>query len=95
MKNLTALIGPSLCRTSGWRDALVEAARAAGQDPEVVVAETDSDDDMEGLYIKVEEDGRTVERYKWVRPTFVTAVLDSGSHWQDRPILPNRVVARV
>ncbi|MEU3647499.1 RNA ligase family protein [Lentzea sp. NPDC034063] len=95
LKDLTALIGPSLCRTPGWRAALVEAARAAGQDPEVVVAETDSDDDMEGLYIKVEEDGRTVERYKWVRPTFVTAVLDSGSHWQDRPILPNRVVARV
>jgi hypothetical protein len=95
VKDLTALIGPSTCRTPGWRDVLVEAARATGQDPEVVVAETDSDDDMEGLYIKVEEDGRTVERYKWVRPTFVTAVLDSGSHWQDRPILPNRVVPRV
>ncbi|WP_112263501.1 RNA ligase family protein [Lentzea terrae] len=95
LKDLTALIGPSTCRTPAWRDALVEAARAAGQDPEVVVAETDSDDHMEGLYIKVEEDGRTVERYKWVRPTFLTAVLDSGSHWQDRPILPNRVVSRV
>jgi RNA ligase len=95
LKDLTALIGPSTCRTPAWRDALVEAARTAGQDPEVVVAETDSDDHMEGLYIKVEEDGRTVERYKWVRPTFLTAVLDSGSHWQDRPILPNRVVSRV
>lgn len=95
LKDLTALVGPSTCRTSRWRDVLVEAAQAAGQNPNVVVAETDSDDDMEGLYIKVEEDGRTVERYKWVRPTFVTAVLDSGSHWQDRPILPNRVVPRV
>jgi hypothetical protein len=95
VKDLTALIGPSTCRTPAWRGALIEAARAAGQDPEVVVAETDSDDHMEGLYIKVEENGRTVERYKWVRPTFLTAVLDSGSHWQDRPILPNRVVSRV
>ncbi|MFD9702203.1 RNA ligase family protein [Lentzea sp. NPDC059081] len=95
VQDLTALVGPSTCRTPGRRAVLVDAARAAGQDPEVVVAETDSDDDMEGLYIKVEEDGRTVERYKWVRPTFVTAVLDSGSHWQDRPILPNRVVSRV
>ncbi|SEQ68875.1 RNA ligase [Lentzea xinjiangensis] len=95
VKDLIALIGPSTCRTPRWRDALVEAARAAGQDPDVVAAETDSDDDMEGLYIKVEEDGRTIERYKWVRPTFLTAVLDSGSHWQDRPILPNRVVSRV
>ncbi|HEX7301580.1 RNA ligase family protein [Lentzea sp.] len=95
VKDLTALVGPSTCRTAGWRDVLVEAARAAGQDPDVVAAETDADDDMEGLYVKVEEDGRTVGRYKWVRPTFVTAVLDSGSHWQDRPILPNRVVSRV
>lgn len=95
LKELKALVGPSTCRTGRWRDVLVEAARSAGQDPDAVVAETDSDDDMEGLYIKVEEDGRTVERYKWVRPTFLTAVLDSGSHWQDRPILPNRVVAGV
>jgi hypothetical protein len=95
VKDLTALIGPSTCRTLGWRDVLAEAALAAGQNPDVVVAETDSDDDMEGLYIKVEEGGRTVERYKWVRPTFVTAVLDSGSHWHDRPILPNRVVPHV
>ncbi|GLY54306.1 RNA ligase family protein [Lentzea sp. NBRC 102530] len=94
LKDLTALLGPSTCRTSGWREALVASARALGQDPQVVVAETDSDDDMEGLYIKVEEGGRTVERYKWVRPTFLTAVLDSGSHWHDRPILPNQVVAR-
>ncbi|ANZ35024.1 DNA ligase [Lentzea guizhouensis] len=95
LRELKSFVGPSTCRTERWRDVLVEAARSAGQDPDVVVAETDSDDDMEGLYIKVEEGGRTVERYKWVRSTFLTAVLDSGSHWQDRPILPNRVVARV
>ena len=41
------------------------------------------------LYIKVEEDGETVDRYKWVRPSFLTAILDSGTHWQERPIVPN------
>ena len=44
---------------------------------------------MEGLYIKVEEDGRTVARYKWVRPDFLTAILDSGTHWLDRPLVAN------
>ncbi|GAA0262184.1 hypothetical protein GCM10009527_067720 [Actinomadura nitritigenes] len=44
---------------------------------------------MEGLYIKVEEDGETVDRYKWVRPGFLTAILDSGTHWQERPIVAN------
>jgi hypothetical protein len=44
---------------------------------------------MEGLYIKVEQDGETVDRYKWVRPSFLTAILDSGGHWASRPIVPN------
>ncbi|MGK5552008.1 RNA ligase family protein [Actinomadura kijaniata] len=86
---LTSFVGPSTCRTAGWREALREAAVAGGADPDRAVAETDSSDDMEGLYIKVEEDGRTVGRYKWVRPDFLTAILDSGTHWQDRPIIAN------
>ncbi|GAA2802946.1 RNA ligase family protein [Crossiella cryophila] len=46
---------------------------------------------MEGLYIKVEQGAETVGRYKWVRPSFLTEVLDSGGHWLDRPITPNRL----
>jgi hypothetical protein len=46
---------------------------------------------MEGLYVKVEQDGRVVDRLKYVRPDFLAAVLDSESHWQSRPILPNRL----
>ncbi|WP_433323229.1 RNA ligase family protein [Spirillospora sp. CA-294931] len=86
---LTALVGPSTCRTAAWRDALRAAAAAGGADPDRVAGETDTSDEMEGLYIKVEEDGRTVGRYKWVRPGFLTAILDSGTHWQERPIIAN------
>lgn len=88
---LTELAGPSTCRTPRWREALREAAIAAGTDPDRTAAETDAAEEMEGLYIKVEEDGRTVDRYKWVRPSFLTAILDSGGHWLDRPIVANRV----
>jgi len=88
---LTAFLGPSTCRTPRWREVLREAAVDAGLDPDQVVAETDSDDFMEGLYVKVEVGDETVDRYKWVRPSFLTAILDSGSHWASRPILPNRV----
>ncbi|GAA4500954.1 RNA ligase family protein [Actinoallomurus oryzae] len=91
LETLTSLVGPSTCRTPGWRDALAEAAVEGGADPGQVLAETDLSEDMEGLYIKVEEDGETVGRYKWVRPGFLTAVLDSGSHWLDRPIVANRL----
>ncbi len=46
---------------------------------------------MEGLYLKVEEDGVVTERYKWVRASFLTEILDSGTHWADRPITPNQL----
>jgi hypothetical protein len=88
---LTAQVGPSTCRTLSWRDALAGAAAEAGLDPAAVAAETDREDAMEGLYLKVERDGAVVGRLKWVRPTFLTAVLDSGTHWLDRPIVANRL----
>lgn len=95
---LTAMVGPSTCRTRRWRDALTAAASEGGSDPGRVVAETDMAEEMEGLYLKVEgntpdgEEGPTVTgRYKWVRPSFLTAVLDSGSHWLERPIVANQL----
>jgi hypothetical protein len=88
---LTAFVGPSTCRTPTWKDALRAAAQGSGTDPDQVVRETDMSDDMEGLYIKVETNGVVTDRLKWVRPTFLTAVLDSGSHWMDRPIVPNQL----
>ena len=48
-----------------------------------------STETMEGLYLKQEEDGRVVARYKYVRPGFLQAVAHSDSHWMDRPIEPN------
>jgi hypothetical protein len=89
--DLTALVGPSVCRTPAWRQNLRAAAADAGVDPQQAAADSDEADEMEGLYVKVEEDGRVVGRYKWVRPSFLTAVLDSGSHWADRPIVANRL----
>ncbi len=86
---LPELVRPSLYKTPRWRDALEAAAVAAGVDPARVAAETDPSDLAEGLYVKVEEDGVVTERYKWIRASFLTAVLDSGGHWLDRPIVPN------
>jgi len=66
------------------------AAVAAGADPvRVAETETDRSDLAEGLYIKWEQDGKVVERYKWVRRDFLNAILDSGSHWRDRPLIVN------
>lgn len=46
---------------------------------------------MEGIYLKVERGDEVIGRLKWVRPTFLTAVLDSGTHWLDRPIVVNQL----
>lgn len=95
-KTLTELIdfvGPSLYKTAAWRDRLTEIAESQGLDSARIHDETDGSDTMEGLYIKVEQEGRVVDRFKWVRGSFLTAVLDSGSHWLSRPIIPNQLAA--
>jgi hypothetical protein len=91
LEELTGLIGSSPGKGPDWRRRLVEVAAARGLDPERVWAETDHSDLMEGLYIKVEEDGKVVERCKFVRASFLAAVGDSGTHWLKRPLLPNQL----
>ena len=83
LDELIRLVGPSTCRTPNWREALAATGAPDG--------ETDTSEDMEGLYIKIEDGDATVGRCKWVRASFLTAVLDSGSHWADRPIVPNQL----
>jgi hypothetical protein len=91
LAELTSLIGPSTCRTSDWRARLAEIAAEAGVPVAQAEAETDLAGEMEGLYLKVEQDGEVVERYKWVRSGFLQSLMDSGSHWADRPIIANQL----
>jgi hypothetical protein len=90
---LRALLGPSAYKTAQWREALRQTAVARELDPERALRETNPSDRMEGLYLKLEEGGVVVQRYKLVRADFVTSILDAGGHWLDRPILPNRLRA--
>jgi hypothetical protein len=60
-------------------------------DPEIAVRETDPTTLMEGVYIKAEEKGTVTDRYKYVRAGFLQTVFDSGSHWLNRPIIPNQL----
>ena len=89
LSEVTSLIGPSLFKTPTWRERLVEAGAVAGVSAAQVLAETDGHDAMEGLYIKVEDEERVVDRLKWVRASFLNSLVDSGSHWLDRPIVTN------
>lgn len=62
---------------------------------EQIFNETDLSQLMEGLYIKVEAEGMVKERYKWVRHGFMQTALNSGSHWHDRPIIPNQLAISI
>ena len=79
------------------RDRLRQAAIDARVDPDRAAVETDPETTAEDLYIKAEDPARgvVVGRYKWVRASFLSAVLDSGSHWLARPIVPNQLAAGV
>ena len=89
MDDIRRLVRPSYFKTGNWRKHLRQAAEDCGVDPELALRQTDSSDDMEGLYIKVERGDRVVQRLKWVRPSFMNAILDSETHWLDRTIIPN------
>ena len=84
---LEPLIGRSAFKSEAWREAARELSLPHN--------EMDWSGAMEGLYIKDETPGHVRSRYKFVRASFHTAVLDSGSHWADRAITPNRLRAGV
>lgn len=84
-----ALLGRSNFIGPHHTERLAEECRLRGLDPVRAVQETDPSASMEGLYVKVEEDGVVRRRYKYVRASFLTAVRDSESHWLSRPIVPN------
>lgn len=92
---LTSLLGHSAFITPGHREHLAEDAGRAGIAPGRAAKETDPSPLMEGLYIKAEDDRGVLGRFKFIRPDFLTAVVESESHWLNRPILPNRLAPGV
>ena len=62
-----------------------------GIDVDRVLRETENSKLMEGLYIKVEENGAVVDRMKYVRYSFLQTVEESQTHWLERPIVPNKL----
>lgn len=83
-----AMVRRSLFKSAAWQERLREQAGSLGLDAERVLRETDASDQAEGLYVKVEGEGRVLGRLKWVRPSFASQSGASDGHWLSRPILP-------
>ena len=94
-KDLLNLLGQSNYITGNRKQNLIDAAIKMNLDPDRNCRETDLSGLMEGLYIKVEENGQVVNRMKYVRAEFLQCVDFSENHWIDRPIIPNQLAVPV
>jgi RNA ligase len=90
-KQLTGLLERSHFIQPGHMDRLRAACGNLGLNEELAIAQTNDSELMEGLYIKVETTELSIARYKYVRADFLNQILDSGTHWLNRPIIPNQL----
>ena len=88
-EELISLLGKSRFISAQKTQTLRETSEKLGLDAERQIRETDASDTMEGLYIKIEENGQVIDRLKFVRASFTQTVDVSQTHWLDRPIVPN------
>lgn len=95
MDEILSYLGDSHYISESHIDHLREDAGRLGLDADRVCRETDASRTMEGIYIKVEENGEVVDRMKYVRASFLQTVEESQSHWLDRPIVPNRITSTI
>ena len=91
MADILQYLGDSLYITPNHIEHLREDALRIGLDADKICRETDASCTMEGIYIKVEEDGEVVDRMKYVRASFLQTVEVSQQNWLDRAIVPNRI----
>ncbi len=94
-KVLRAMVGMSRHKSAAWRDGLAQAAADGGVELERAIRETDPSDDMEGLYIKIEDEDQVLDRFKFIRHGFLTSVIESETHWLDRPVIRNTLAPGV
>ncbi len=89
LKDITSFIGPSNYITENHTESLRRFCEENGIYVEETSRQTDPSLLMEGLYLKHEENGQVIGRFKYIRERFLQTVLESESHWLARPIVPN------
>lgn len=102
LRHLKSVAGPSCFQTPGilsdyglggddlaWTENLRKSCNLVGDDYNERIKKMVSLPKMEGVYIKLERDGKTIDRYKWVNPDFTQTIKASNEHWQSRFPVPN------
>lgn len=91
MDEILKYLGDSLYISDNHIEHLREDAVRLGLDADQICRETDAARTMEGIYVKVEENGEVVDRMKYVRASFLQTIETPQTQWLDRPIVPNRI----
>lgn len=89
IEQLKSFVTPSHFKSENHWNVFMSHFPKYDSDSDRAIRGTDPINLMEGLYLKVEEDGVVKERYKWVRGDFLQCILNSDGHWHERPIIPN------
>lgn len=95
LESLLELIVMSYAKTKKWRECFKKVVEREELNVDMAWGMADASDLMEGLYLKVEENGFVTERYKFVRRDFVQAILDAGVHHSQQPFIPNQLAPGV
>lgn len=91
LNELVGLIRKPKYQSINWRQSMQDVCGKSGYDVSTALQETDSSNLMEGLYIKHEDEGQVLARYKYVRFEFVNKIINSGTHIKDRVLIRNQV----
>lgn len=90
-ENVLSFIGRSNYITDNHIEALRASAVKLGLDPDEQCRGVDPSGIMEGIYVKMEENGTVVGRFKYVRASFLQSRLENANDWHHRVILPNKL----
>ncbi len=88
MEQVLSFLTNSKYKTENCHQNLINQVKNLNLNVEQILRETDNSQLMEGLYIKVEENGIVTDRMKYVRHSF-TQPEENPTRWIDRPIIPN------
>ena len=90
-EELKNFLGKSHFKSADFLSVLKRECEKLDIPYELTEKQTDTTDLMEGIYIKVEDGDYVTDRLKYVRASFLNTILDSESHWMNRPIIANRL----
>jgi ATP-dependent RNA circularization protein (DNA/RNA ligase family) len=91
LKELISFLGKSNFKSENCEEILKKQCEELNLSYEITRKQTDSSVLMEGLYLKFESEDEVIDRFKYVRSSFLNTISDSETHWINRPIIPNKL----